>query len=307
MLVDNRARDWVKHRTSHSRDHNDSFRRFPSIEESSSRHSQVSALQSYKISSTPCAKIMTRPGSRIMSSPMCWFSQAITTTACLPGIRLATVAKPCGQFRSWAFSMRSFTMERGQPLSMSERLMTACSTASGVEIMPPQRVTLAGCMEFTHLETRSTRTSGTEARDKVHITIQILETIRNLCLLLLDDAPQVFDAVMVGDFIFGHLKPARVGRVGLQLVQPQRGRTAEPCIVTADLKFGQHVTHDAGHRPQRLVPVKQHLAPGKQHLDPGKQHLVPGKQRTPGRRISPDLICHRSACLNQLALRASAS
>lgn len=45
---------------------------------------------SYKISSTPCAKIMTSPGSRIISSPMCWFSQAITTTACLPGMRLAT-------------------------------------------------------------------------------------------------------------------------------------------------------------------------------------------------------------------------
>lgn len=42
------------------------------------------------ISSTPCAKIITNPGSSTMSSPMCWFSQAITTTACLPGIRLAT-------------------------------------------------------------------------------------------------------------------------------------------------------------------------------------------------------------------------
>uniref|UniRef100_A0A0E9SW45 Uncharacterized protein n=1 Tax=Anguilla anguilla TaxID=7936 RepID=A0A0E9SW45_ANGAN len=44
----------------------------------------------YRITSTPWAKIMTRPGSRIISSPMCWFSQAITTTACLPGMRLAT-------------------------------------------------------------------------------------------------------------------------------------------------------------------------------------------------------------------------
>lgn len=42
------------------------------------------------ISSTPCAKIITSPGSSTMSSPMCWFSQAITTTACLPGMRLAT-------------------------------------------------------------------------------------------------------------------------------------------------------------------------------------------------------------------------
>lgn len=47
-------------------------------------------LTDYKMSSTPWAKIMTRPGSRIMSSAMCWFSQANTTTACLPGMRLAT-------------------------------------------------------------------------------------------------------------------------------------------------------------------------------------------------------------------------
>lgn len=38
--------------------------------------------------------------------------------------------------------------------------------------------------------------------------------------------------------------------VRLQLVQPQRGYTAKTSIVTADLKFGQHVTHDAGNRPE---------------------------------------------------------
>ena len=33
----------------------------------------------------------------------------------------------------------------GQPLSSSARLITACSTASGVEIIPPHRVTRANC------------------------------------------------------------------------------------------------------------------------------------------------------------------
>lgn len=50
----------------------------------------LTAIVRPQISSTPCAKIMTSPGSCTMSSPMCWFSQAITTTACLPGMRLAT-------------------------------------------------------------------------------------------------------------------------------------------------------------------------------------------------------------------------
>lgn len=50
----------------------------------------LTAIVRSQISSTPCAKIMTSPGSCTMSSPMCWFSQAITTTACLPGMRLAT-------------------------------------------------------------------------------------------------------------------------------------------------------------------------------------------------------------------------
>lgn len=38
--------------------------------------------------------------------------------------------------------------------------------------------------------------------------------------------------------------------VRLQLVQPQCGRAAEASVVTADLELGQHVAHDAGHRPE---------------------------------------------------------
>lgn len=36
-------------------------------------------------------------------------------------------------------------------------------------------------------------------------------------------------------------------QVGLQLVQPQRGRAPKTSVVTADLELGQHVAHDAGH------------------------------------------------------------
>lgn len=36
-------------------------------------------------------------------------------------------------------------------------------------------------------------------------------------------------------------------QVGLQLVQPQRGRAPKASVVTADLELGQHVAHDAGH------------------------------------------------------------
>lgn len=36
-------------------------------------------------------------------------------------------------------------------------------------------------------------------------------------------------------------------QVRLQLVQSQRGRAAEAGVVAADLEFGQHVAHDAGH------------------------------------------------------------
>lgn len=41
-----------------------------------------------------------------------------------------------------------------------------------------------------------------------------------------------------------------VFQVGLQLVQPQCGCAAKACVVTAHLKLGQHVAHDAGHRPE---------------------------------------------------------
>lgn len=36
-------------------------------------------------------------------------------------------------------------------------------------------------------------------------------------------------------------------QVGLQLIQPQRGRAPKTSVVTADLELGQHVAHDAGH------------------------------------------------------------
>lgn len=39
-------------------------------------------------------------------------------------------------------------------------------------------------------------------------------------------------------------------KVWLQLVQPQCGCTAKTSIITADLKLGQHVAHDAGHRSE---------------------------------------------------------
>lgn len=38
--------------------------------------------------------------------------------------------------------------------------------------------------------------------------------------------------------------------VRLELVQPQRRRAAKPCVVTVDLKLGQHVAHNAGNGPQ---------------------------------------------------------
>lgn len=46
----------------------------------------------YRVShSTPCANIITSPGSTIISSFICWFSQEITTTACLPGNGIFTL------------------------------------------------------------------------------------------------------------------------------------------------------------------------------------------------------------------------
>lgn len=36
----------------------------------------------------------------------------------------------------------------------------------------------------------------------------------------------------------------------LELVEAQRCRAAEACIIARDLQFGQHVAHDAWHRPQ---------------------------------------------------------
>ena len=105
----------------------------------------------------PWAKIMTRPGSRIMSSLMCMLSHAMTMTACLLAIRrhtycsyclrfiwrVSSVKRPGGHLRSCALDMSSSTMYSGQPDSASARWITDCSTKSGVDIIPPQRVTRA--------------------------------------------------------------------------------------------------------------------------------------------------------------------
>ena len=64
---------------------------------------------------------------------------------------------PDGQFRSWMRSISSLRRLVGQPLSMSARLMTACNTASGVLIMPPQRFTLATASVELHLSREKTR------------------------------------------------------------------------------------------------------------------------------------------------------
>ena len=83
----------------------------------SSRGHVCTHLELGQSHSTPCAKIMTRPGSRIMSSAMCWFSQAITTTACLPtvihtgdvtswtGMRLVTLCHEPGMTSHHVFRM----------------------------------------------------------------------------------------------------------------------------------------------------------------------------------------------------------
>lgn len=63
---------------------------------------------------------------------------------------------------------------------------------------------------------RGSRASTTRRRNCSYLFSQLVFMLRhgflqlwNLCLLLLDDAPQMFDAVMVGQLVFGHLKPAR--------------------------------------------------------------------------------------------------
>ena len=140
--------------------------------------------------SIPWAKIMTRPGSRIISSEIWVLSQAITTTACLPGILLHTycsyclrficlvsrVCSPGGHLLSWAFSINSFTIWPGHPDSCNDRLIIAWnifsnlfyfnfffnltwSTASGVDIIPPQRVTRARGSVPAHLMTSSSSRS----------------------------------------------------------------------------------------------------------------------------------------------------
>jgi len=87
----------------------------------------------------------------------------------LPGMRLQTklsktrrlscrtssVLRPGGQRLSCEFSISSVTMAAGQPESTSARLMTDCRTESGVEIMPPQRVTRVNCSAFTHLKAKN--------------------------------------------------------------------------------------------------------------------------------------------------------
>ena len=100
---------------------------------------------------------MMIPGSNIMSSLIWVLSHAMTTTACLLGILLQTycsyclrficlvskVNKPGGHLRSCAFDISSFKIWSGHPHSARARWIMACKTASGVEIIPPQRVTRA--------------------------------------------------------------------------------------------------------------------------------------------------------------------
>lgn len=48
--------------------------------------------------------------------------------------------------------MRSFVKLAGQPLSRRARLIAFCKTTSGVDIIPPQRVTRASCNVPDQLE-----------------------------------------------------------------------------------------------------------------------------------------------------------
>lgn len=56
--------------------------------------------------------------------------------------------------------MRSLVILIGQPLSSSARLITACNTASGVDIIPPQRVTRANCKDPDHLKRSISKVKG---------------------------------------------------------------------------------------------------------------------------------------------------
>ncbi len=114
--------------------------------------------------STPCANIITKPGDTIIASPICSFSEAIITIACFPGTLLVTycsyllrficlvssVLSPVGHLRSWALAISSVRRCEGHPLSPSARLMMACRTASGVEIIPPHLLTRADLRVDSH-------------------------------------------------------------------------------------------------------------------------------------------------------------
>ena len=65
--------------------------------------------------------------------------------------RISSVPSPGGQWRSCALSISSSTQCIGQPLSSRDLRITDCSAASGVDIIPPQRSTLAIGSDVTHL------------------------------------------------------------------------------------------------------------------------------------------------------------
>lgn len=59
--------------------------------------------------------------------------------------------------------------------------------------------------------------------------------LRNLCLLLLDNTSQVFDAVVVWQLVFGHLKPARVRDIRSQI-------------------WGQNISYQTAKKPHNSNP-----------------------------------------------------
>lgn len=84
----------------------------------------------------------------------------------------------------------------------------------------------------------------------------------NLCLLLLNDAPQVFDAVVVGQLVFGHLEAA--GRWNIRLSFDglvEDDRTYVSSSITAELQIFCYV--------------------GAQRRQQTFRHIIPYNQRSP--------------------------
>lgn len=93
--------------------------------------------------------------------------------------------------------------------------MKACRSPSSVENTAHRKRNKAGMLNIQFHAVQHARTGGEDSYLFPQLMLMLSHgflQLGDLCLLLLNNTSQVFDAVVVRQLIFGHLEPAGSGR-----------------------------------------------------------------------------------------------